>query len=120
MGFHFNRFQRCRGLALRLFRWQVEFWLCPSREVIPSHSHPDIDSYVLALAGKMRWTVGPKTCEVSWPLRRRSNGQIGVSGHAVLRGQTHGAEVVGRFGLFVVFQHWFAPATSAAVNFQAT
>lgn len=113
-----NRYNRCRSLSFAIRCFQVEFWFCPKGEVIPEHRHPQIDSYVLALAGSMRWKLGDRVRAVCGPLRVRSSGRLGIGGHRVRQGESHGATVVGRFGLFAVFQRWEGQPTSAAENIE--
>lgn len=112
------KFQRCRGIRLHLGRYQVEFWFCPEGERIESHRHPHMESYVLALAGGMYWTVNGIMRYVWCPFRRRSSGRLGMAGHRLGPQDYHSATVTGRLGVFMVLERWNAPVKSAATDIE--
>lgn len=115
-----ERYNNCRGLRLSFGKYQIEFWFCPKGEVIPPHTHPNITSYILSLAGKMKWTVAGKSALVAGPFRVKRNGRVGLSGHVVRNTDTHSAEVIGRFGMFVVFEKWVGQGTPVSASIDIT
>lgn len=104
-----TRFQRCTGIRLfRLFRWQLEVWLCPAGEVIPSHSHAQFDSRIIHLFGTMRWIMGGKSKHVT-------SYHCGWS-KPVPAGVKHAAIALS-FSVFANLERWTSNPTSAATDF---
>lgn len=105
------RFQNIFGVRLfRVGRFQAELWLCPRGEKIPEHAHDKMDSRITFLGGAMIFTRDKKSIPLDW---RR----IGRS-FKVRAGQAHGAEVTGRFGLFLNLERWTTAPSSAATDFR--
>lgn len=104
-----NRFQRCIGIRLfRLAGWQLEVWLCPAGEVIPSHSHSHFSSRIIHLFGATEWTMGSKT---------KSLGILNIGWcKPVPAGVNHSA-VTKTFSIFANLERWATSPTSASVDF---
>lgn len=116
------RFQNCRGF--RLFKFgchQAELWICPKGEVIPTHTHPNVVSRIVGLFGRMRWTVGDRTRNITGCFRRReTNGRLALAAMKVGAETPHGATITGRLGIFLNLEQWIngTSPTSAATDFQ--
>jgi len=45
---------QCRGWTLPLLgSWTLELWVCPPHSRIPMHIHPDVDSHILHIWGRV-------------------------------------------------------------------
>jgi hypothetical protein len=73
------------------------------------HWHADFSGRLVFLGGRMRWRVADRSRLLTW----RDLGRNWRVDHHVL----HGAEVIGRFGLFLNLERWTSEPTSAATDF---
>jgi hypothetical protein len=106
------KFQRCRGFKLfRFGRYQAELWYCPAGEIIPRHTHPNIASRIMFLAGKMVFERDWNYLFLDWTQALRT--------FKVEPSQPHSARVLGKFGLFINFETWTGRPTSAAIDYVA-
>jgi len=80
--------------------------------------HRHVSGWILCLWGNMRWRVGEKTREVCGPLRRREHGGLGLAAASVPADIEHGAEVLGRRGVFLNFERLTADVISPAYDFE--
>ena len=111
-----NRRFNCTGLRIPLpGPWQLELWWCPRGAVIPMHCHPNVESMLVFLAGKMRWRFQIGETSVIERVMTWSNF---MKGYCVPPNADHGAEVTGRFGLFANLEYWSGPKTSAATDLE--
>lgn len=113
-----ERFHRALGLRLPLWKGrQVEVWFFPKGESAPAHQHTKIESFIVALWGRQRWTVQDKVRDVFGPFRRRrSNGRIGLSARRIGCGVRHAFTAL-TFSVFVNFERCLGPRVSAAEDF---
>jgi quercetin dioxygenase-like cupin family protein len=86
----------------------MELWFVPRGEVIPTHSHPDMDGVIVPLLGRMVWTRGNKSRAVRGP---------SLTAYDVGRGVMHSAIAL-TAAVFVVFERWHINPTSAAINIE--
>lgn len=101
MNFGIEHKDGATGLRLTGKKHQIELWCLPEGTIIRPHKHEHIDSFIMALWGKQRWTIQEKVRVVLGPLRKRvtTNG-IGLSYHNVKRGIRHGVTAIG-FSMFL-------------------
>ena len=122
-----NRRFNCTGLRIPLpGPWQLELWWCPRGAVIPMHRHPHVESVLVFLGGRMLWKrVEEYICQsmagpYKFPLessRRFGFGDV-FRWFRVPANESHGATVIGRFGLFANLERWTGPKTSAAQDLE--
>jgi len=105
---HFEKFQRCRGIRIDLPKnRQLEFWWCPFRELVPSHTHPTIDSHVSSIFGFFRlWVKKESWFVIPFFVKR------------IPPDAPHSFKVLSwPFGIFVNFAKCLKERTSAATDF---
>jgi hypothetical protein len=73
-------------------RFQVQMWVFPSRAKVTDHSHPGLDSFVVLIAGKLRFRVCGKFVPLSSaePVEWRG---MKTRMFRVPAGISHGAEI---------------------------
>lgn len=86
------RFQKCVGWCVPIGRkHQLEVWTVPKGEVIKPHVHKNIDSFIIALWGRQKWTVKETVRTVLGPIRRRvSTGRLTIASQSIPAGVRHG------------------------------
>lgn len=116
-----ERFKRCVGLRIPLWKSrQIELWFCPKAEIVPPHFHHTIESFIISLWGRQRWTVGDKTRDVLGPIRRRnSNGSLTLAAYRIGCGVRHAVEALS-FSIFLNIEQCRGPKVSASRDFVAT
>lgn len=78
-------------------------------ENLPVHAHPNMESRIVFLGGRMLFTRDARTIPLGFTKILRS--------FVVKAGQAHGAIVTGRFGMFLNLEKWLIKPTSAAHDF---
>lgn len=104
------------GLRLTGKQHQLEVWCLPKGTVIKPHKHEHIDSFIMSLWGKQRWTINEKVCAVIGPFRRRlSTSRITVAAKEVPRQIRHGVTAI-TFSMFLNLERT-TRGVSAATDF---
>ena len=98
-------------VAITLYRkapYQVQMFICPPNQIIPEHTHPNVDSFEVYVGGDVRFSLDGKW--QSTADERKPNGE----GMAGIRAQTirvkpesvHGGVMGPQGGVFVSVQKW--------------
>jgi len=105
----------CYGFKIKLpLNWQLEFWFAPRPTVIPWHTHPNINSFLIFLGGKMTWFAGN---EYKIMVSREMTWRDMFRGFSIPSDCVHGAS---GYGLFVNFERWLIfNKTSAAYDLRS-
>lgn len=104
------------GLRASCKKHQLEIWSLPAGTIIPPHKHEHIDSFIMAIWGRQRWTIQEKVCVVLGPVRKRlSNSHLAVAAKNVPRQMRHGVTAIG-YSMFLNLERT-TRGVSAAVDF---
>jgi hypothetical protein len=99
----------CIGYRLiRIFKIQLELWICPPHSCIKPHIHPDLDSYVMHIWG--RSFVRRKTSMKILPFF--SFFRI----YKIPRNVVHSSSNFNNWFIFLNIERWYSKPTSAAIN----
>jgi hypothetical protein len=116
-----ERFGPCWGLRFWFpFKRQLEVWFAPGKAKIPLHNHETVDSLIIYLLGKVKATVGDRSAIAHGCVRKRNtNGKWVLAYRFIPAGQPHAAEILGRFGVFAVWQTCLKERVSPSIDFKA-
>jgi hypothetical protein len=111
------------GMVLcRLPPYQVELFMGYGPGLVPSHRHPHVDSFEVAISGDVRFVVEGKVKLTDSMLAAADDGSMIALG-AMVRVRPnawHGATVGDKGGSFLSIQHWLesVPPTSVAHDWE--
>ncbi len=100
----------CRGYRFNLpGPWSVELWICPPKAAIKMHTHPDVDSHIFHIWGKV-------TIMKELKIRVLPRFTFFALFH-IMRGIRHGFVGCKSWFVFVNFEKWhIAKQQSIALN----
>jgi len=117
------------GMSMTMFElvpFRVELFLFKPEVIIPEHSHPDVDSFEVYIAGDMDLTIEGVNCVDRQYVIARGPDYVCMSNGGMIRAVRnvrHGGKVNGKFGngaAFLSIQLWHQKweDESVAVNWQ--
>lgn len=99
-------------------RFQVQCFICAPNTVIPTHAHPNVDSYEVHLDGGVDFFLGERLVIPRRVADRREGDHSAWYGWAVRvrPGALHRAEIGPEGGAFLSIQHWPEPLPMTSVG----
>ncbi len=99
----------CKGYKLmRIANLQLELWICPPRCMIPCHTHPDLDSFIMHIWGRAYFTRKLRVKIMPFFSFFRI--------YSVPRNIIHGFRNFNNWFIFLNIERWYSKPTSAAIN----
>ncbi len=88
--------------------YQVQLCLCRPDSVIPDHSHPNVDTFVVYVTGQIFFRLDGQVVIEPQAVKETPRGGCSHNAHhlRVMPGQSHGAAIGPVGGAFLTVQRW--------------
>jgi hypothetical protein len=103
----------------RYEQFQVEFVTVRPDTYIPPHTHPNVDSYEVALRGIEFYSDGKTVLPMWFANQKDPNSNLSIAHYNVVRvlpSSEHSAKAGGEGGCFLSVQHWLNGVEPSAVG----
>ena len=100
-------------------QFQVEFVTVKPDTYIPPHTHPNVDSYEVALRGIEFYSDGKTVLPMWFANQKDPNSNLSIAHYNVVRvlpSSEHSAKAGGEGGCFLSVQHWLNDVQPSAVG----
>jgi hypothetical protein len=97
--------------SVTMFRdppFQVQMFVVPPNKIIPEHTHPNVDSYEVYVAGQIRFSKQGRWCATEEEANTAVNGLCALRGTAIRvhPSDPHGGSFGPSGGVFLSVQKW--------------
>jgi hypothetical protein len=108
----------CWGFSIfRIYRWQVELWICPPHTQVPMHKHPNEYTNLWFVKGKNTTIFRNDIQSNEYEEYALSFPKVWGKLFYLAPTQFHGFMVGNHWLIFFNFQRWLKTPTSAAHDF---